>query len=707
MRTPLTRCFRSVLVSCVVFVAARPLGAEEPAKGSPAEEAEWLELPSFVVEGVRDRPERLGLGGMATVGPEASLPGALAAAPGLVSQDGGDGFYPPRLGARGSGLQSAPVSRGLQLRVDSLPLNAADGAFNLAVMEPGFFGTFTFQPGAACFARTMGYNAGVVDSSVAVLALGGAVDFGWWIPSWGPQTQATFSVGGDGFVHAVARSVARGADDPATRLGPPLWAGGVAYTRSDGWRPNSGQERTAAVGRAEWWGPGRARVALSVYAARAALGIPGPLTLTAAQQQPASITAQAAAEVPQRTTDFARLALHAQWPSAFEAAFGVQATDDEFRQLRANGISDTRGVDGMGRVAMDWSFGDVKVSTGVLVEYGERRQERYANVGGRAGPRFADLRLRAGTLSAWADAEWTPVRRLSLKGGFSVLAARREGRGTATAAGSVAAGLMAPHLELAAFPTARRRVEGFVRAARGAEAPTFDDLLAVRGTAPALALGWTPLRLQTADTLAAGCRGRFGDHAGNDWISYEFTAYTADWRHELLRLADATGAPRGTVNAGPTRHRGLESAVRWRLRNGERPLDLAVTHTWSDARFAHDGVNGANHLAGLPPQAGSAQLTCVPVNEGVFAVFGAGWIWGRTYADHGNRLAYGGHTLVNAKLGWKAQRWTLALEVNNCFDRRYIASTSGVIDLARTPAGPALFLPGSPRRFVGSCEWRW
>jgi len=652
-------------------------------------------MPTFIVEGVRGRPEMVPFGGDATrPSTTASLTGAIAATPGLVLQESGDGFYPPRVTVRGSGLQSAPVSRGLVLRLDTLPFNAADGSFNLALLEPGFFCASTFLPGAN-------------DSAAAVQALGGSLDLSWWRSLRETQSDLAITAGSDGFVHAVARAENGQPYGPHSTYSNPFWAGAVAFTRSDGWRSNSEQERTALAGRAEWSTLGGSSHSLSVYAARADLCVSGPLTLAVAQQNPASITAAAAADLPRRSTDYARVVYRATWKDGFEAALGVQATDDEFRQLRANGISNTRGGDVLGRVAGEWRIVGLKIMSGMLGAVGERRQERFTNVGGRPGSQFADLRLRAQTLTAWTDAEWKPARLVSVKGGFSVLAARRQVRGTATAEGTVSADEIAPRIEIAAFPSQRRLVEVFVRAARGAETPTFDDLLTARGAAPNLALGWSQLRLQTADTLEAGIRGRFGERdTGNDWISFECTAYTADWHNELLRLADANGAALGTVNAGPTRHRGIESAVRWRLLNGERTLDLAVTHTRSDARFEHDPVNGDNHLAGLPPHAGSAQLTFAQ-KEGVFAVAGASWIWGRTYADHGNRLSYSGHTLANAKLGWKAQRWRFGVEVNNLLNRRYIASTSGVIDLARTPATTALFLPGSPRAFIGSFEYRW
>ncbi len=677
-------------------VGLLPARDAAPTTTADDEHIEFFDMPPFVVEGERGRPELVPLGGDASrPSATASLTGALTATSGLIVQDGGDGFYPPRVTVRGSGLQSAPVSRGLLLRLEELPLNAADGSFNLALLEPAFFGTFSFQPGAA-------------DSSAAVQALGGALDFSWWRSTGDVSGSVSVTVGSDGAFRAVLRS---GSDDARVPLlGRLVWgSGGFAVTRRDGWRPNSEQERLAAAAQVEW--PGRAGLtqSLSLYAVRVDLRIPGPLTLAAAQSAPDTISTAAAADLPRRTPDYAWVAYRANWTDGPEVALGVQASDDDFRQLRANGIAVTRGADCFARLADAWTLETVRFEAGFSAIAGMRRQDRFANGNGAAGVRFADLDLQASTLTGWLDATWKPARNVTLKGGCSAGAARREACGTATAAGELRASRLAPHLEIAASPPAKyglRPVEGFVRVERGVEAPTYDDLLAVRGTAPNLALVWTPLRAQTADTVAAGVRGRLFPSQGVERLSFEVTAYTGNWRNELLRLADADGSPRGTVNAGPTRHRGVESQLRWRLLAGERTLDLAVAHTWSEARFAHDPVYGTSRLAGLPPQVASVQLRYAETG-GFFATFGTSWVSGTTYADHANRIGFSGHTLANVRLGWQARRWTFGLEVDNLFDRRYIASTAGVLDLSRTPATTALFLPGNPRSFTATLEWRW
>ena len=45
-------------------------------------------------------------------------------------------------------------------------------------------------------------------------------------------------------------------------------------------------------------------------------------------------------------------------------------------------------------------------------------------------------------------------------------------------------------------------------------------------------------------------------------------------------------------------------------------------------------------------------------------------------------------------------------EIRNALDRRHLASTAGVLDLARSPAATSIFLPGPGRAFTLGLEWK-
>lgn len=67
---------------------------------------------------------------------QATLQDALGFEAGVIMQSFFGGNDQPRLNIRGSGVQSNPVNRGIQLLYDGLPINAADGSFIIGFLDP-------------------------------------------------------------------------------------------------------------------------------------------------------------------------------------------------------------------------------------------------------------------------------------------------------------------------------------------------------------------------------------------------------------------------------------------------------------------------------------------------------------------------------------------------------------------------------------------
>ena len=109
-----------------VTVQSSPSGADMPARNGVEKERKRLQQ----VPGGTNLAEPQKEARMAT------LRDALDYQPGIVLQDFFGGTDQPRLGIRGSGIQSNPVNRGVLLLQDGLPLNEADGSFIIALIEP-------------------------------------------------------------------------------------------------------------------------------------------------------------------------------------------------------------------------------------------------------------------------------------------------------------------------------------------------------------------------------------------------------------------------------------------------------------------------------------------------------------------------------------------------------------------------------------------
>ncbi|HNC23880.1 MAG TPA: TonB-dependent receptor, partial [Opitutaceae bacterium] len=69
-------------------------------------------------------------------------------------------------------------------------------------------------------------------------------------------------------------------------------------------------------------------------------------------------------------------------------------------------------------------------------------------------------------------------------------------------------------------------------------------------------------------------------------------------------------------------------------------------------------------------------------------------------------LTFGGYGLAHVLAGGNLNpRVTVFGGGRNLFDRVHVASTAGVLDLARVPASTSIFLPGPGRAFTLGLEW--
>lgn len=602
------------------------------------------------------------------------LAAALDGAPGVMLLPSFGGFEPPRLSIRGSGIQSAPSSRGLLLELDGLPLNQADGSFNAALFDPGLGDRLDVS---------RGYDAAADAPGV----MGGVIDLVREDPSTSGADVLSFQAGSWGFVRVAAGGAWQGAENGVRA--------DTAVQRMDGYRAHSAQcrEAFAASGRA-----GALRWA--VHGVSLAYDVPGPLTLAQAHAAPQSVSAEVLRDQPRREASLiqASLGVHRRIDAGTaDFRLGISGGSDWFRQLAANGLSRSGGGDVVwscnvvSRAPVGDRANELRFAT--LGAVGGHGLRRYANKSGAQGAPFADEELRASTLSASVDDRVMLGRRMSLTLGGSGLGARRQadnrlsGQGGSLVRWSDARVLGRMRLTWAPSDLATT----YVAWEQSAEPPTFDDLVPVSGSAAAPAVRANPLRTQTAGTWECGVRGTRGS------IDWDLCLYRGLWCHEILRLADANGQPRGAVNAGRTRHEGAETTLRWRMFRGPHRLRLEATAMWTRATFVGDPVGGDRRLAGLPPHQGRVELA-YDDDRGVFGGLSSDWTAGRTLADHAGRLGYGGQAVASLVLGRRWQGgWSGFVQVDNLFGRRWIASTAGVLDIARVPAATAVFLPGAGR----------
>ena len=679
----------SAAVWSALSILASGLAFSQPVSDAP------VRLPTFAVEENAPRADdvtrlpyavtRAARDGRAVE----TLMDSLGRAPGVVMQESFGGFEPPRLSIRGSGLQSAPSSRGVALLLDGFPLGLADGSFNSALVDPQLADRIEVFLGGA-------------DARRAPATLGGAFSL-VTVPEFGPPT-ATLRAEAGSF--GALRVLLTG---DAT-LGTTTLDGNASFARQDGFRDHSAQQRDAFFASVHHPFSGGPETTVSVYHARPVYDVPGPLTYAVALSDPRSVSSDVRRDQPRReadTTQVSTQTLKQTSTFVFEGGLSWLHTDDWFRQLQANGIGDSRSDDLTLRGSLGRRFeifgGEHFVQLTTSASRGWRDVRRYLNDAGATGRLFGDDGLASTTAALELEDIIRPRENVAVTVGVTGLATQRDiadrlpsDTALTSTTRALHSSAIEPHLR--ALWAMHRDVSFFAGCTRATEPPTFDDLLVVAGSYPNLTRRSQPLQNQRATTWELGTIGTHGA------LGWDVTAFRGEWTNEILRLADAAGLPRGAVNASPTRHLGLETSAYWRILDGTQRLKLVTTAVWSRFYFADDPVYGRNRLAGAPPHQGSAKLIYEHAS-GFFATGMLDWTAGPTPVDHAGRMSYPGHVLTHLRAGWRQGRaWTLFAEVRNVFDRQHIASTAGVLDLARNPAATSVFLPGAGRSLTVGLE---
>jgi len=189
------------------------------------------------------------------------------------------GFEPPRLSIRGSGLQSAPSSRGVALLLDGLPLGLADGSFNSSLVDPatGAEDRNRSRP------RRLREAPAVMGGALNLIGARGAAS---------PPAAVHAEAGSFGALRAKCLRWLTQAEHLRQRRS--------FFSRQDGYRAHSGQERSAFFGSIRETGKPGAESTVSVYYARPDYDVPGPLTLTQAQNAPRSVSTDVLRDQPRR-----------------------------------------------------------------------------------------------------------------------------------------------------------------------------------------------------------------------------------------------------------------------------------------------------------------------------------------------------------------------------------------------------------------------
>ncbi len=630
-------------------------------------------------------------------------------APGLLVEPVFGGVDHPRFAIRGSGLQrgTQPAGRGIDLRLNGLPMTYADSSFDFVEwVEPLAIGEVRVLRGGR-------------GARAAAGALGGIVDFRDPAPAPGASGLARGEGGSFG------RRRAQGLVSVSEGRGQGFLS--VSGYGQQGFRDFNAQSAAHANAGGRLALSDAVTMRTGFLWSESRLELPGPQTL-------AEINAGSRAAQPGNVRgDWRRRAERVRASAGLGLDFGATrldldaaflTTDVDFRRRDVQ-LERSEDWSARARLAHDLPLGGQTATLGadIVWQQGGRRQRLYLNGGGTipsfTGTRtllWADNDLTAERLTAVALASLPLGDRLTadLAAGGSWNRRRisdnvptRPARPEAAYARNHSAVIASGVVDFAVRPG----FSLFLAGNRVAEAPTFDMLLTNvmgMGSGEMLVNGANPRRpvinaldQQRMTSVEAGGRGRLGP------VELDVTLFTSWLAGEIVSTADFVAQVVSSVgNADRTRRVGIEAAAaadlaRPRWQAGDR-LRLGASWTFIDARFAADPTWGNNRLPVQPPHVIELRLD-YDAPRGLFAGAAMAVVPKGGYADYANTLRDDGRAVVGLRAGWRGERLTAFIDARNLGNARY-AST--VIAAQNNLGGrdAAAFAPGEARGINGGIE---
>jgi iron complex outermembrane receptor protein len=606
---------------------------------------------------------------------------ALDYTPGVFTQARWGANGDVRLSIRGSGLSRNYGLRSVQLYMDGMPINTADGYGDFAVIDPSAFRLVEVYKGAN--ALRFGANA-----------LGGAINF--VTPTGRDPDASVAQVGVDvgSFGHVRTQASSGGAYGQADYFITGSWQ------RFDGFRDHSSGHSEKLSGNVGYQLSEDVETRFYLDAASIRQNMPGEVSRDDALKHPKRANGIYVDDDYERNVDHVRLANKTTFRLADTTTVDVGAYVSDRRvkhpifqyldydYLNWGGFvraTDEREISGHAN----------RLVVGANLLNGDNDQTNYVNVGGRKGARASAVEQTQKNVSLYAENTFYVVPQVGVVTGLQYLYAERKQDGRFNApTGSADFSLASPKLGLLwdIDPT----WQAFANVSRSVEAPSYSESILAAAD---------PAKAQKAWSYELGTRGRRDD------FTWEAAVYRMDIRNELQCLFQDFGECR-VVNADRTMHQGVElgfgAAILKELfvheESGADKVWLNVAYTYSDFRFRHDTDFGNNELPGAPRHFVRAELL-YKHPSGFYVGPNVEWVPEAYYIDSANTQDTKAYALLGAKVGYDAGgQFSAYVEARNLTGEKYVSSVS-IIDRA-TPTSQ-LYQPVDSRAVYAGMKYRW
>ena len=612
-------------------------------------------------------------------GPANTIRDVLGWVPGVITQPKSN--IDNRVSIRGSGLSRNFGNRGINVYMDGIPINTADGLFDVFEIDPTAYRYVEVYKGA----NGLRYGAN---------SLGGAINFVTPTGRDASPFEARFDAGSFGFV--------RGQASTGGVSGPADWFVTGSAQREDGFREHSNGniERGSANVGYQFSPDAETRFYVNANSWRQRL--PGELDKTTALTTPRAADPEFVRQDQQRNIDSVRLANKTTLRfGATTVDFGIfthQRHVDHpiFRYLDYY----VRDYGGFVRATDDRMIGGFRnrLIVGGNILDGTIDYQEYENLSGAVkGPLLTNALWKSQNHSAYAENSFYILPNFALIAGGQFLHAVRNQQDRFLSNGDQSGrrswDILSP--KVGALWDVDPTWQVFGNISRSAEVPTFD---ANTFTSPVS----SNVDAQTATTYEIGTRGRRPD------VTWDLSLYRAEIRNELQCLRTSPFSLCSVVNADRTVHQGVEAGLGVAFLKSvftqEDRFWFNLAYTYSDFFFDGEARWGNNRLPGVPPNLLRAEVLYKHLN-GFYAGPNVEWMPQSYFADNANSLTIDPYALLNFKIGYDpgGAGWSGYLEARNLFDTRYISST--ITAEIATPAS-ALFNPGYGRAIYGGLRYR-
>ncbi len=588
-----------------------------------------------------------------------------------------------RLSIRGSGLSRNFHGRSLQLYMDGIPINTADGYFDLQEIDPTAYKYVEVFRGAN--ALRWGANS-----------LGGAINF--VTPSGRDSSPLEGRVDGGSFGFRRTQASSGQAYGPFDYFVTGSWQ------VEDGYRNHSNGNLTRGFGNVGYQFSPNAETRFYFNGSTIEQRIPGAVTKATALTSPKTAAGANLTNDYQRNINSNRVANKTTFrtdTATFEV--GLFATNRHLMHPIFQWIDQTMDdYGGFGRMVDERMIGGYKnrLVAGVNVLNGDNDSLRFTNGPGavKGALTFSALEKSRNT-SAYAENSFYFLPDVALVTGTQFLSATRERLArVGTTSGSMDFDLWSPKFGLLwdVDPTA----QVFANVSRSAEVPSFGEGSTFYN------VPWTSIQAQRATTYEIGTRGRRPDY------TWDFALYRAEIRNELQCFSNPNvNGSCDVLNADRTVHQGIEAGLGAAIAkalfvSGVNPdrLWVNVAYTLNDFYYDNDATWGDNTLPGAPRHYFRGEIL-YKHPTGFYIGPNVEWVPEGYFVDAANTFMADPYAIWGVKAGFDNDRnFSFYVEARNLSDKAYISSAS----IARTAnASSALFEPGTGRAIYAGAKFKW